>query len=152
MSTTPAIRELNSPSVGWAQISLDFGRDEIWSDIDDPTLVLSAAGLMVASLAHCLSKDDDWISQNEVLRSLIPGDPENKLAAATALCEVGVWVPEERGGKSGWRIGCSSALEAKRERFTNASNAARNRWRKEQEAQQRKKPTAPINLDDESPF
>ena len=151
MSNTPALRELNSPTVGWVQISLDFGRDEIWSDIEDQALVLSAAGLMVATLAHCLSKDDDWVSRNEVLRSLIPGEPDNKLAAANALCEVGIWAEQERGGKSGWVIGCTSALEAKRERFTNASNAARNRWRKEQESQP-KTPVTAQHDEEESPF
>ena len=120
-------RELASPTIGWAQISLDFGRDEAWSDIDDPEMVLASAGL-----AHCLSKDDDWLSRNEVLRSLIPGSEDSKLAAAATLCEIGVWAPEQRGGKDGWVIGCDSALAAKRKRVTNASNAARARYRSAQ--------------------
>ena len=131
------------------QISLDFGRDEVWSDIDDQSLVLPAAGLMVAALAQCVSKDDNWLSRNEVLRSLIPSDSEVKLAAANALCEVGLWAEESRGGKDGWVIGCTTALEAKRERFSNASNAARNRWRKEQQA---KSSIGTPQEDEESPF
>lgn len=148
MDKIPALRELDSPAIGWVQVSLDFGRDEVWSDIDDQSLVLPAAGLMVAALAQCLSKDDDWLSRNEVIRSLIPSEPDVKLAAAGALCQVGLWAEECRGGKEGWVIGCSSALAAKRERFTNASNAARNRWRKEQEA----KPVSSSQNDEESPF
>jgi len=35
MSSEYPLRELNSPSVGWAQISLDFGRDEAFCEIED---------------------------------------------------------------------------------------------------------------------
>jgi hypothetical protein len=132
MTNTP-LRELESPTIGWAQISLGFGRDEVWSDIDNQDLVLSAAGLMVAALAQCLSKDDDWLSRNEVLRSLIPGTEQSKIEAAEALCQIGLWQPEQRGGKDGWVIGCETALKVKRQRVTNASNAARARYRNAQE-------------------
>jgi hypothetical protein len=133
MEEVSVVRELNTPTVGWAQISLDFGRDEAFADIEDESLTLAAAGLMVAALAACLSKDEEWISRNEVLRSLIPGTKESKLSAAEALCSVGLWAPEVRGGREGWRVGVSSALAAKRERFEHASNAAKVRYRKSRE-------------------
>ena len=127
------LRELSIPKIGYVPTSLDFGRDEIFSDIEDEKLILPAAGLAVATLAHCLSKDDDWVSRNEVLRVVIPGDPELKLAAARALCDVGLWAEQERGGKPGWAIGMSEALKDKRERYEHASNAARARYRKARE-------------------
>ena len=86
MSSEYPLRELNSPSVGWAQISLDFGRDEAFCEIEDESLILAAAGLMVAGLTACLSKDENWLSRKEVLRAVIPGTHESKLAAAEALC------------------------------------------------------------------
>ena len=127
------LRELSIPKIGYVPTSLDFGRDEVFSDIEDEKLILPAAGLAVATLAHCLSKDDDWISKNELLRVVIPGDVEMKLAAAGALCEVGLWAPEVRGGKEGWVIGMSEALKDKRDRYEHASNAARARYRKARE-------------------
>jgi hypothetical protein len=133
MEEQPVVRELNTPTVGWVPISLDFGRDEAFADIEDENLTLACAGLMVAALAACLSKDEDWISRNEVLRSLIPGTKESKLAAAEALCSVGLWAPQDRGGRDGWVVGVSSALAAKRERFEHASNAAKVRYRKSRE-------------------
>lgn len=133
MNESPVVRELNTPTVGWVPISLDFGRDEAFADIEDENLTLAAAGLMVAALAACLSKDEDWVSRNEVLRSLIPGTKESKLAAAEVLCSVGLWAPESRGGRDGWLVGVASSLAAKRERFEHASNAAKVRYRKSQE-------------------
>jgi hypothetical protein len=133
MNESPVVRELNTPTVGWVPVSLDFGRDEAFADIEDESITLAAAGLMVAALAACLSKDEDWISRNEVLRSLIPGTKESKLEAAAALCLVGLWAPENRGGREGWIVGVSSALAAKRERFEHASNAAKVRYRKSRE-------------------
>ncbi len=59
MSKEFPLRELNTPTVGWAQISLDFGRDEALCEIKDESLILAAAGLMVAGLTACLSKDDN---------------------------------------------------------------------------------------------
>ena len=149
MNETPALRELSNPKIGYVPISLDFGRDEVFSDIDDERLILPAAGLAVAALAHCLSKDDDWLSRNELLRVVIPGDSETKLAAAEALCEVGLWVAEVRGGKDGWMIGMSSALADKRARYEHASNAARARYRKAKETS-----TTPVTFteEEESPF
>lgn len=129
------LRELSIPKIGYVPTSLDFGRDEVFSDIEDEKLILPAAGLAVATLAHCLSKDDDWVSRNELLRVVIPGDVETKLAAAAALCEVGLWAQETRGGKEGWAIGMSEALKDKRERYEHASNAARARYRKARERQ-----------------
>lgn len=134
MSEKPALRELLNPKIGYVPISLDFGRDEVFSEIDDERLILPAAGLAVAALAHCLSKDDDWISRNELLRVVIPGSPDMKIEAALALCEVGLWAEETRGGKEGWTIGMSEALADKRARYEHASNAARARYRKAKEA------------------
>lgn len=124
MSSDYPLRELNSPSVGWAQISLDFGRDEAFCEIEDESLILAAAGLMVAGLTACLSKDDNWLSRKEVLRAVIPGTHESKLEAAKALCEVGLWIEEERGGVLGWRLGVETALAEKRKRIENATRAA----------------------------
>lgn len=127
------LRELNTPTVGWVPISLDFGRDEALCEIEDEALILPAAGLMVAALAFCLAKDDDWLSKNEVLRAVIPGSRESKTAAAEALCSVGLWIAESRGGVDGWRIGVGSALAEKRKRFQHASNAANARYKQERE-------------------
>lgn len=124
MSMDFPLRELNSPSVGWAQISLDFGRDEAFCEIDDEDEILPAAGLMVAGLAACLAKDDNWLSRKEVLRAVIPGSHESKLRAAAALCSVGLWIEEERGGIQGWRLGVETALGEKRKRIENATRAA----------------------------
>jgi hypothetical protein len=124
MSSDYPLRELNSPSAGWAQISLDFGRDEAFCEIEDESLILAAAGLMVAGLTACLSKDDNWLSRKEVLRAVIPGTHETKLSAANALCEVGLWIEEERGGVRGWRLGVETALSEKRKRIENATRAA----------------------------
>lgn len=133
MNEKPALRELLNPKIGYVPISLDFGRDEVFSEIEDEGLILPSAGLAVATLAHCLSKDDDWISRNELLRVVIPGDTELKLQCAKALCEVGLWAEETRGGKEGWMIGMSEALSDKRARYEHASNAARARYRKAKE-------------------
>ena len=149
MNETPALRELSNPKIGYVPISLDFGRDEVFSDIEDDAMILPAAGLAVAVLAHCLSKDDDWLSRNELLRVVIPGDTETKLSAANALCDVGLWVPQSRGGKEGWMIGMSSALEDKRARYEHASNAARARYRKAKDAIVTPDPDEP---EEESPF
>lgn len=124
MSSDYPLRELNSPSVGWAQISLDFGRDEAFCEIENESLILAAAGLMVAGLTACLSKDDNWLSRKEVLRAVIPGTHASKLEAANALCEVGLWIEEERGGVAGWRLGVDTALSEKRKRIENATRAA----------------------------
>ena len=124
MSFDFPLRELHSPTVGWAQISLDFGRDEAFCEIEDENLILSAAGLMVAGLTACLAKDDNWLSRKEVLRAVIPGSQESKLQAAAALCSVGLWIEEERGGISGWRLGVDTALSEKRKRIENATRAA----------------------------
>lgn len=150
MNESPVVRELNTPTVGWVPISLDFGRDEAFADIEDESLTLAAAGLMVAALAACLSKDETWISRNEVLRSLMPGTKESKLAAAEALCLVGLWAPMEQGGREGWLVGAGSALAAKRERFEHASNAAKSRYRKSQEKTLTQR--AVEEMDAESPF
>lgn len=123
------LRELAQPNAGWIQVSLDIGRDEALCAIEDESIILSAAGLAIASMAACLSKDDDWLSRNEVLRAVIPGTKENKLEAAAALCEVGLWCEEERGGVPGWRMGVSTALREKRRRIENATNAANARYR-----------------------
>lgn len=123
------LRELAQPSAGWIQVSLDIGRDEALCAIEDESIILSAAGLAIASMAACLSKDDDWLSRNEVLRAVIPGTKENKIEAAAALCEVGLWCEEERGGVPGWRMGVSTALREKRRRIENATNAANARYR-----------------------
>lgn len=124
MSNMFPLRELNSPSIGWAQISLDFGRDEALCEIEDEGQILAAAGLMVAGLTACLSKDDNWLSVKEVMRAVIPGSQESKLRAARALCEVGLWVEEERGGVPGWRLGVETALSERRRRIENATRAA----------------------------
>lgn len=118
------LKELNTQVVGWVPISYDFGRDEIFCEIADDKLILSAAGLAVAGLALALSKDDDWISRNELIRVCIPGDSENKLQAAEALCDVGHWKQEARNGVDGWRLGVQAALEAKRKRYQQAQKAA----------------------------
>lgn len=127
------LRELNTPTVGWVPISLDFGRDEALCEIDDEDMILPAAGLMVAALAFCLAKDDDWLSKNEVMRAVIPGSRDSKVKAADALCSVGLWIVESQGGVDGWRIGVGSALAEKRKRFQHASNAANARYKQERE-------------------
>lgn len=130
---TNHLRELNTPTAGWIQISLDFGRDEALCEIEDESLILAAAGLHVAGMAACLAKDDDWLSRNEVLRVVIPGTKDSKLEAASALCSVGLWAEETRGGMDGWRLGVSSALEEKRKRIANATNAANARYKAQRE-------------------
>jgi hypothetical protein len=123
MSNKP-LKELNTQIVGWVPISYDFGRDEIFCQIEDDQIILAAAGLAVAGLALALSKDDNWISRMELLRVSIPGDSGVKLAAAQALCEVGHWEPEQRDGVEGWRLGVDTALADKRRRYNQAKNAA----------------------------
>ena len=154
-------RELNTPSVGWVPISLDFGRDEAFCDIEEEDDILPAAGLMVAALAFCLAKDDDWLSKNEVIRVVIPGSKESKLQAAATLCSVGLWVPQERGGVAGWCVGVSTALADKRKRFEHASKAANARFKKSRETTQQattnldnqlQQMSAPSAPDEESPF
>lgn len=152
MLEKPVVRELNTPTVGWVPVSLDFGRDEAFADIDDEEITLAAAGLMVAAIAACLTKDDDWISRNEVLRSLMPGSKESKLRAASALCEVGLWAPEERGGREGWVVGVSSALAAKRERFEHASNAAKTRYQKANQKKSMVDQALATNNEPDNPF
>lgn len=128
-NTSKPLRELAQPTAGWLQVSLDIGRDEALCAIEDEGLILACAGLAIACMAACLAKDDDWLSRNEVLRAVIPGTKESKLAAAAALCEVGLWCEEERGGFPGWRMGVSTALQEKRKRIENATNAANARYR-----------------------
>lgn len=135
------LKELNTQVVGWVPISYDFGRDEIFCEIEDEGIILAAAGLAVAGLALALSKDDDWISRKELLRVCIPGSADSKLAAAQALCDVGHWEDEERDGVAGWRLGVQSALLAKRKRYDQAKSAAEARYAK-------KKPS----VDLEDPF
>lgn len=118
------LKELNTQVVGWVPISYDFGRDEIFCEIEDDAIILSAAGLAVAGLALALAKDEDWISKKELLRVCIPGDSANKLEAAAALCSVGHWEPEQRDGVDGWRLGVTTALQQKRDRYNQAKNAA----------------------------
>lgn len=145
------LRELNTPSVGWLPISLDFGRDEALCAIEDESVILAAAGLHVAGMAACLAKDDDWLSRNEVFRVVIPGTRENKTAAAEALCSVGLWTPEQRGGSEGWRLGVSSVLAEKRKRIANATNAANARYK----AQREKEISSPSNnqrKEEDNPF
>lgn len=142
MSMDFPLRELNSPSVGWAQISLDFGRDEAFCEIDNEDEILPAAGLMVAGLTACLAKDDNWLSMKEVLRAVIPGSHESKLRAAKALCSVGLWIEEERGGIQGWRLGVDTALLEKRKRIENATRAANARHSR---AKKPIRPTTNIN-------
>lgn len=137
------LRELNTPSVGWVPISLDFGRDEALCEIEDENIILAAAGLAVAGIAACLAKDGNWLSRNEVLRVVIPGSPESKLLAAEALCSVGLWEEEVRGSIPGWRLGVESALAEKRKRIESATNAANARYkiareRKAREEEQRR--------------
>lgn len=122
--TDKPLKELNTQVVGWVPISYDFGRDEIFCEIEDDAIILSAAGLAVAGLALALSKDEAWISRNELLRVCIPGDSANKLAAAAALCSVGHWEVEQRNGVDGWRLGVQTALQGKRDRYNQAKNAA----------------------------
>ena len=129
MSNKP-LRELNTQVVGWVPISYDFGRDEIFCQIEDDSIILAAAGLAVAGLALALSKDDNWISRMELLRVCIPGDNAIKLAAANALCEVNHWEQESREGIEGWRLGVDTALKGKRQRYDQAKNAADARYRK----------------------
>jgi len=129
MSNKP-LKELNTQVVGWVPISYDFGRDEIFCQIEDDSLILSAAGLAVAGLALALSKDDNWISRMELLRVCIPGDSKNKLDAAEALCIVGHWEFEQRDGVDGWRLGVDTALRDKRKRYEQAKNAASARYGK----------------------
>lgn len=131
MENEKSMRELNTPTVGWVPVSLDFGRDEALCEIEDESLILAAAGLAVAGLAACLAKDDDWLSRKEVLRVVIPGTTESKLAAAEALCSVGLWMEEDRAGIPGWRLGVSTALRDKRKRIENATNAANARYKED---------------------
>lgn len=142
------LRELNSPSVGWAQISLDFGRDEAFCEIEDESQILAAAGLMVAGLAACLAKDDNWLSQKEVLRAVIPGTAQSKFQAAEALCSVGLWIEEERGGTLGWRLGVETALAEKRKRVANATRAANARYSRAKKPI-RPSPVSPIEAEDD---
>lgn len=124
------LKELNTQVVGWVPISYDFGRDEIFCEIEDEGIILAAAGLAVAGLALALSKDDDWLSRKELLRVCIPGTSESKLSAAQALCDVGHWEVEERDGLAGWRLGVETALLAKRKRYDQAKSAAEARYSK----------------------
>lgn len=124
------LKELNTQVVGWVPISYEFGRDEIFCEIEDDSIILAAAGLAVAGLALALSKDDNWISRNELIRVCIPGSTEIKLLAAEALCTVGHWALEKRDGVDGWRLGVDSALEAKRQRYAQAKKAADARYAK----------------------
>lgn len=133
MSNKP-LKELNTQVVGWVPISYDFGRDEIFCQIEDDTLILAAAGLAVAGLALALSKDDNWLSRMELLRVCIPGDSKIKLDAAQALCFVGHWEVEQRDGVDGWRLGVDTALRDKRKRYDQAKNAANARYRKNKES------------------
>jgi hypothetical protein len=137
MEDNKVLRELNTPSVGWVPISLDFGRDEALCEIEDENIILAAAGLAVAGVAACLAKDGNWLSRNEVLRAVIPGSKETKLAAAEALCSVGLWEEESRGSVQGWRIGVESALAEKRKRIDNATNAANARYKAAREKKAR---------------
>lgn len=148
MQENKHLRELNTPTVGWVPISLDFGRDEALCAIDDEDLILSAAGLMVAAVALCLSKDDDWLSEKEVFRVAIPGSKEVKILAAQALCSVGLWAIESQGGEPGWKIGVQTALADKRKRIESATRAANARYAKAKE----KSAVQVAELDEESPF
>lgn len=148
MNELKPLRELNTPTVGWVPISLDFGRDEALCAIDDEDMILPAAGLMVASVALCLSKDDDWISEKEVFRVAIPGSKAAKLAAAAALCSVGLWAEEQRGGEPGWRVGVHTALTDKRKRIESATRAANARYAKNKEKSIVPEPV----FEEESPF
>ena len=127
MSNKP-LRELNTQVVGWVPISYDFGRDEIFCQIEDDQIILAAAGLAVAGLSLALSKDDNWISRMELLRVVIPGDTSVKLAAAQALCQVNHWEAEQRDGVDGWRLGVDTALADKRRRYNQVKKAANARY------------------------
>lgn len=139
------LKELNTQLVGWVPISYEFGRDEIFCEIEDDTIILAAAGLAVAGLALALSKDDNWMSKNELIRVCIPGSTEIKMSAAKALCDVGHWAVESRDGLDGWRLGVDSALQAKRQRYAHAKKAADARYAKA-------KAEAAITSTEENPF
>ncbi len=128
MGNNKPLRSLHVEPANWFAINYDFGRDEAFCLIEDETIILAAAGLMVAGQALCLSKDDNWLSRNEVFRVVIPGSKETKMAAAEALCSVDLWTEEERGGIPGWRLGVDDALQAKRDRHNKAQNAAKARY------------------------
>ncbi len=155
MTTTPH-RQLRGLRVqlqaNWAPIAWDVGRDEALCAINDEDSILPALGLHVAAIGLCLSKDSDWLSENEVLRVLIPGSREAKMKAAAALCEVNLWQMEKQGEVTGWRIGVTELLDAKRERHSRAKRAAEARYGKKDNADAHARSTSSSDADEESPF
>lgn len=128
MSQNKPLRSLNVQLSNWFPVSWDVGRDEALCAIENEEIILSSLGLMIAATALSLSKDDNWVSRNEIIRIAIPGTKENKLAAAEALCSVRLWCEEEREGISGWRIGVDALLDGKRSRHQKAKRAAEARY------------------------
>ncbi len=130
MSKDKPLRSLKVQIANWFPVSWDVGRDPILSDLENESLVLASLGAHVCGIALCLSKDDDWLSRNEVLRIGIPGTRESKLEAAEALCSVNLWREEDRDGVAGWRIGVGDLLDGKRARHRKAKAAAEARYGK----------------------
>lgn len=128
MTQNKPLRSMNVQLSNWFPVSWDVGRDEALCAIEDEEIILSSLGLMVAGTALCLSKDDNWISRNEVLRIAVPGTKENKLAAAEALCAVRLWQESERDGVAGWTLGVDDLLNGKRQRHSKAKKAAEARY------------------------
>ncbi len=128
MSSEKPLRSLNVQLSNWFPVSWDVGRDESICAIEDEGIILSSLGLMVAGTALCLSKDDNWLSRNEVFRIAVPGTRENKLEAAQALCSVNLWRESEREGIPGWTLGVDDLLSGKRQRHSKAKKAAEARY------------------------
>lgn len=149
MSNDKSLRSLNVQIANWFPVSWDVGRDETLCAIEDEAFILPALGLMIAGTALCLSKDDDWLSRNEVFRIAVPGTRESKTAAAEALCSVRLWQEEEREGVQGWRLGVAELLQGKRDRHNKAKKAAEARYGRTATPQT---VVRPLDDEEESPF
>lgn len=153
MPSDKHLRSLNVQIANWFPISWDVGRDPVLADIEDENQVLPALGMHICGIALCLSKDDEWLSRNEVMRIGIPGTRESKVAAAEALCAVNLWREEDRDGVSGWVVGVGDLLEGKRARHEKAKAAADARYnRKPQVKPAESISNVPEEDEEESPF
>lgn len=122
-------RELNLPSVGWLQISASIASDPAIQDIQDAALLLPALGLMIAATGSCIAKDDDFISQSEMYRTVMPGSSPDVIdRAVEALQSVGLLIETAEDGRKGWLVGCKTLLQLKKKRVGDAQNAANRRW------------------------
>ena len=153
MFETPFARELNLPSVGWIQVSQDLASDPAIQDIEDASLLLPALGLIVAAMGACLAKDDSFLSNSEMIRTVMPGVTKESLdLAVAALVSVGLLVETSENGRPGWRVGCQTLLDLKRERVGAAQNAARARWDGRKTTAEISAPLTGIDAQEVEPF